>query len=107
VADGEFQHTVEDHPAAAGPAAVEPEHELVQVALQVRLVDRALMGAQQPPLGQRGDPVHGGQQLARVVAAGAGSPLAAPLVGVAEPGQPAIAQPGVGDDRRARLRRGW
>jgi hypothetical protein len=43
--------------------------------------------------------VHGGQQLARVVAASAGGPLAAPLVGEAEPGQPVVAHPG-GDDRR-------
>ena len=73
VADGELEHPVEDQPAASRAAAVEAEHELVQVALQVRLVDRTLVGAEQPPLGQRGDPVHGGQQLAGVVAAGAGA----------------------------------
>src|ERR1035437_1236328 len=38
VADGELEHPVEDEPAASR-AAVEAEHELVQVALQVRLVD--------------------------------------------------------------------
>jgi hypothetical protein len=48
------------------------------------LLDRALVGAQQPPLGQRGDPVHRGKQLARVLAAGAGRPLAASLVDVTE-----------------------
>src|SRR6266576_3488450 len=90
VAGGELEHPVEDEPAALRAAAVEAEHELVKVVLQMRFVDRALVGAQKPPLGQRGDPVHGGQQLARVVAAGAGSPLAAPLVGVAEPGQPVV-----------------
>src|ERR1039458_2647479 len=52
VADGELEHPVEDEPAALRAAAVEAEHELVQVALQVRLVDRALMGAQKPPPGQ-------------------------------------------------------
>ncbi len=102
VAGGEFEHAVEQQPAAAGTAAVEAERELVEVAGQVRLVDRALVGAQQPALGQRGDPVHRGQQLTRVLAAGTGSPLAAPLVDIAEPGQPVVAHPGVGDDRRAR-----
>jgi hypothetical protein len=91
VADGEFEQAVEDQPSAAGPAPVEAEAELVQVALQVRVVNRALMGAQQPALGQRGDPVHPGQQLARVVAAGAGGPLAAPDMGITEPGDPVVA----------------
>jgi hypothetical protein len=54
----------------------------------MRFLDRALMSAQQPPLGQRGDPVHRRWQLARVVTAGARRMLAAPLVDVAEPGQP-------------------
>src|SRR3974390_1477389 len=85
VAGGELEQPGEDRASAAGTAAVEAERELVQVALQMRFVNRALVGAQQPPLGQRGDPVHGGQQLARVLAAGAGSPLAAPLGGIAEP----------------------
>jgi hypothetical protein len=35
----------------------------------VGLVDRALVGAQQPPLGERGDPVHIGQQRERVATA--------------------------------------
>jgi hypothetical protein len=43
------------------------------------------------------------QQLARVVAAGEGGPLAAPLVDVAGPGQPVVVHPGVGDNCRARL----
>ena len=77
VADGEFEHAVEDQSPAAGPAPVEAEAELVQVALQVRVLDRALVGAQQPALGQGGDPVDPGQQLAGVLAAGAGGPLAA------------------------------
>jgi hypothetical protein len=71
----------------------------------VGLVDRSLVSAQQPPLGQRRDAVHGGQQLAGVVPAGAGGPLAAPFVHVAEPGQAVVAHPGVGDDRGARLDR--
>ena len=56
VACSELQQPVEDEPAASRAAAVEAEHELVQVALQVRFVDRALVGAQKAPLGQRGDP---------------------------------------------------
>jgi hypothetical protein len=60
VADGELENPVEDEASAAGGAAVEAEHELVEVALQVRPVDRSLVGAQQPPLGQGGDPMHAG-----------------------------------------------
>src|SRR6266511_5924189 len=86
-----------------GSAGVEAEHELVQVARQVRVVHRSLMGAEQPPLGQRGDPVHPGQHLVGILAAGTGRPLAAPVVDVAEPLQPAVARPPVGDDHRARL----
>ncbi len=52
VGDGEFEHPIEHHPAAAGAAAVEAEHKLIQVAGQVRGVDRALVRAQQPPLNQ-------------------------------------------------------
>jgi hypothetical protein len=38
VSDGEIENPEEHHPAAAGTAAVEAEHELVQVAGQVRAV---------------------------------------------------------------------
>src|ERR1019366_2760702 len=103
VGDGELEHAVEDQSPAAGPAPVEAEREFVEVALQVLLVDRALVGAQQPALGQGGHAVHSGQQLAGVVPAGASRPLAAPVVGVAEPVDAAVALPGVGDHRRARL----
>lgn len=103
VSDGEFEYAVEDHPAAAGPAAVEAKHELVEVALQMRLLDRALMGSQQPSLRQGGNAVDAGQQLAGVVPAGASGPLAARLVGVAEVVDAAVAPPPVGDDVRPRL----
>ena len=46
MADGEFEHPVEDKASAAGGAAVEAEHELVEVALKVCLVDRALVVAE-------------------------------------------------------------
>ena len=78
VTNGEFEYAVEDQPPTAGPAPVEAEAELVQVALQVLVLDRALVGAQQPALGQGGDPVDPGKQLAGVLPAGAGGPLAAP-----------------------------
>ena len=52
VGSGEFEHPVEDHPAAPGASAVEAEHELIQVAAQVGGLHRSLVGAQQPPLGQ-------------------------------------------------------
>ena len=84
VADGELEYAVEDQAPAAGPAPVEAEAEFVQVALQVLVLDRALVGAQQPALGQGGDPVDPGQQLAGVLAAGAGGPLAAPDMGITE-----------------------
>jgi hypothetical protein len=57
VGDGELEDAVDHEPAAAGGAAVEAEHELVEVGLQVRLVDRSLVGAEQPALGERRDPV--------------------------------------------------
>jgi hypothetical protein len=46
VADGELEHPVEHHPTAAGAAAVEAEHELIQVGGQVCVVHRALVGAE-------------------------------------------------------------
>ncbi len=89
VADGELEDPVEQQAAAAGAAPVEAEHELVHVAGQVGGFRRALMGAQQPPLDQRGDPVDCGEQRAGIFSAGVGVPLAAPVVDVAELVQPA------------------
>ena len=94
---------VEDHAAAGRAAPVKPEDELVQVGGQVRLVDRPLVSAQQPPLGQRGHPVHGRQQLTRSVPAGAGGSLAAPVMRIAQAVQPAVALPRVGDHPGTRL----
>ena len=88
VGHGEVEHPIEHHPAAAGTAAVEAEHELIQVPGQVRVAHRALVGAQQPPLDQRGDSVHRGEELARVLPASPGGPLAAPVVDVAELSSP-------------------
>src|SRR5664280_1971978 len=61
VPDGELEDAVEHHAAAVRSAAVEAEGELVEVALQVGLVDRALVGAQQPALGEGGDAVYPGR----------------------------------------------
>jgi hypothetical protein len=52
VVDGELEDPVEQQAATARAAAVEAEHELVEVVGQVGVVDGALMGAQQPPFGQ-------------------------------------------------------
>jgi hypothetical protein len=42
----EFEHPVEHHPATPGVAAVEAEDEFVQVAGQMRIINRALVGPQ-------------------------------------------------------------
>jgi hypothetical protein len=60
VSDGEFEHPVENHPAATGAATVEAEHEFIQVACQMGAVYGALVGAQQPTLGQRSNAMHPG-----------------------------------------------
>jgi hypothetical protein len=98
VADSELKHAVEDHPPASGRSPVEPEHELVEVALEMTVINAALMGAEQPPLGQGSNPVHAGQQPAGVLPAGAGGPLAASFVEVAELADSGITLPAVGDD---------
>ena len=43
VGDGEFEHPKEDHPPATGTPTIEAEHELVEVAGQVRVVRGALI----------------------------------------------------------------
>ena len=46
VTDGEFEHSIEHHPAAAGATPVEAEGELVQVAVEMGTFHRSLVGAQ-------------------------------------------------------------
>lgn len=41
--DGKFQNAQEQEPSAAGSPAIEPKREFVQVAVQVRRLDRALV----------------------------------------------------------------
>lgn len=60
VGNGDLQYLVEDQAAAARAATIEVEHGLVQAALQVPLLDRYLVGPEQPALGERDDPVHTG-----------------------------------------------
>ena len=52
MADTEFQDSVEQQSPAARAAPVEPEDELGQIVAQVRRSHGALMGSQQPALGQ-------------------------------------------------------
>jgi hypothetical protein len=51
---------------------------------------RALVGPQEPSLGQRGDAVHSGQQLARVFSAGLSRALTPRVVSIAEPVQSSV-----------------
>ncbi len=67
------------------------------------VVYRALVGAEQPALRQRRDPVHAGQQPVGVVTRQADSALATALPGVAEALDACVALPAIGDHRRARL----
>ncbi len=60
VPNGELEHSVEHHASAAGVMPIEAEHELVEVVVQMRVVDRAVVGAENPPLGQPGDSMHSG-----------------------------------------------
>jgi len=105
VAHGEFENPGRTPSPATGTAAIEAEEELIEVAREMRVAGGSLVGAQQPPLRQGGHAVHRRQQLARVLPAGAGGPLAAPVVAVAELADAVVALPGVGDDRRGRHRR--
>ena len=79
---GKFQDAVEQHPSAARAPTVEPEHEFVEVAWQVGNIHGSLVGAQYPVLGQRGDPVHGRQQFARILSPSLSGPLAPAVVNI-------------------------
>ena len=63
---GEFEDPVEDTSSTAGSTAVEAKHELVDVARQVGLIHRSLVSAEQPPLGERCNPVNSREQRRRV-----------------------------------------
>ena len=103
VAGGQLQDPVEHHAAAGRAAAVEPEDELVEIGGQVRGVNRALVGAQQPPLAQRGDAVDCGQQAVRVLSSCAGRLLVDGPVLISLAADGPVRGPAVGDDLRPRL----
>ena len=99
-----LEHSVEHHSPAAGVPPVEAEHELVEVVVQMRVVDGTLVGAENPPLGERGDSMDGGQQLrSLLIASKPGRALTARFMGLAGSVQPEVAFPAVRDDRGAWL----
>ena len=53
-----FQEPQKEQPSASGVAASEAEGEFVEIGIQVRCGDRALMGAEQPALEQGGHAMH-------------------------------------------------
>ena len=59
--DSLLHEAVEQFAAVAGATPVEPESELVQVEFQMVATDGALMGAEDPALDKRGDPMNPGQ----------------------------------------------
>lgn len=69
----------------------------------MRLIDRALMRAQESPLRQRGHAMHCWEQLTGVLPASASGTLTGGFVGVAELVDAAVAGPPVGDDPGAWL----
>src|SRR3954453_6993391 len=78
---------------APSGAAVEPEHVLVEVGRQVLPADRAMMGAQQPALGEAEEEMDAGQPGRRLPPRGA---ELGRLVGVALGLQAGVAGPAVG-----------
>ena len=82
VPNGKLACSVEHHAPAAGVTPLEAEHELTEVVVQVRVFDGTLVCTENPPLGQRGDSVHGGQQLrSLLIAAAPASALTARFMG--------------------------
>ena len=111
VANGEFEHAIEQKPSATGRPPIEAEHELVEVVGQVRLIARTLVSTEQPPLRERGDAMYAGQQLPRVFPTSPSGTLITRLVNVVESTEPAVPLPAVRDDPTARLSwsvtKGW
>lgn len=63
-----FEQTQEEPAPVRGLAAVEPEREFVQISLQVKCFERALMRTQQPALNERGNAVYARQDLVGLLA---------------------------------------
>ena len=97
VVDSEREQSVDKKPSARRASAIEAEDELVEVIREMSFVKATLMSTREPPLGERGDPVHtrehdmGGLPVALDVDR---------LVDVAVSDGWRIAGPGVGDERR-------
>jgi hypothetical protein len=99
-----LEHPVEPHLPAAGVPPIDPEHELVQVVVQMGEVVCTLVGAHNPPLGQRCNSMHGGQKLCSLrIASKPGRALTARFMGVAPSVKPTVAFPAARDDRGAWL----
>ncbi len=64
-ANGKLYQAVEEQSARPRVPPVEAEAELVEVRLQVVGLHCALVGAEEPSLGERGDPVNTGQRDVR------------------------------------------
>src|SRR3954468_24201046 len=98
-ADGLLDEAGEAVADAPGGAAVEPEHVLVEGGRQGVGADSAMMGAQEPALGEGGAEVDAGQPKGRVAPRGAGIDR---LVRVALGRQAGVTGPAVGGDRGGR-----
>jgi hypothetical protein len=97
-AGGVLKHPGEAVGGALGAAPVEPEDELVEIALQVLGADGAVVRAQQPTLGEAKDEMEGGQAL---VGLASGAREVDGVVVVVGGFEPTIATPTVGGDRGA------
>src|SRR5713226_6801635 len=60
--NGLLHQAVKQFPAMLGGSSVEPERELVEVVVQMRVGDRALMRAEEPPFQQGHDQMDTWQQ---------------------------------------------
>ena len=94
--DGVLDQPGEAVADGVGVAAVEAEDELVEVALQVLGSDGAVVGAEQPALGEAEDEMDGGQPQAGIAPTGREVDR---RVAVALALEAAIAGPAVGGDR--------
>jgi hypothetical protein len=100
--DGLLEQAVEEQAAMSRAAVVEAERELRQVVVEVLGADGALVGAEQPALEQRGDPVDTRHDHVRRVACMRDRGR---VVDVASAAEPVVAAVVVGVDDRARLDR--
>jgi hypothetical protein len=95
---GLLDQAVEELTAGSRGPAVEAEGELVQVLVEMAGSDSTLMGAEKPPLEQRGDEVDTGHDLMAELSALAD---VGDLVPETIRGQPTVALPAVGVNNRA------